>query len=246
MKLGSLLLIPTPLADPKTVTVETHTIALASSQPPDVRTRIANLTTFAVENAKAARAFLKANGTATPLQNLTLIEIGRALTDAALAPIIAALKQGIDVGVLAEVGCPGIADPGATLARAAHAISAPVVPLVGASSILLTLMASGLNGQCFAFHGYLPIEAEPRIARIKSLEARSLREKETELFIETPYRNEALCAALVATLKNDTWLTIATDLSLSTETIQTRKIRNWRGSSITYLAKRPSVFAFQA
>ena len=241
---GTLYLIPTPLLDPKSGSADEA--ALSASQPPDVRARIASLTCFAVENAKAARAFLKTNGTALPLQELAIHEIGHQPDAPALQPLLAALQAGHDVGVLAEAGCPGIADPGAQLAALAHAKRIRVVPLVGASSLLLALMASGLNGQRFAFHGYLPVKPEERSKRIKELEQRSTREGESQLFIETPYRNEALLASLLGALKSETRLCVAADLTLATEFVQTRKIKDWRGFSGNTLSKRPSLFILQA
>ena len=241
---GTLYLIPTPLLDPKSGSMDEA--ALHASQPPGVREQIAALHVFAVENAKAARAFLKVSGTTLPLQELAIHEIGHEPDAARVQPLLAALKAGRDVGVLAEAGCPGIADPGAQLAALAYANGIRVAPLVGASSLLLALMASGLNGQSFAFHGYLPVKPEERSRRIKELEQRSAREAAAQLFIETPYRNEALFATLLASLKAETRLCIAADLTLKTEFVQTRKIKDWRGFSGTTLSKRPSLFILQA
>jgi 16S rRNA (cytidine1402-2'-O)-methyltransferase len=248
MSLGTLYLVPATLGDLKNGTAGEEAALLDASLPPAVRARIRILTTYAAEDAKSARAFLKAAGIARPLLEIEIIEIGHAPRDAELQPLLARLKQGVDVGMLAEAGCPGIADPGGTLARLAHAAGIRVAPLVGPSSILLALMASGLEGQRFAFHGYLPVKAPAREQAIRDLEARSRKDKETQIVIETPYRNGALGAALLATLKPDTWLCIAVDLSLPGERISTRRVAAWRQTAAAELApdKHPAVFLFLA
>ena len=150
--------------------------------------------------------------------------------------------QGLDVGVLSEAGCPGIADPGAVIVRLAHEKGIPVVPLVGPSSIILALMASGLNGQNFAFNGYLPIDPQERRKLLKGLEKKSRELGQTQLFMETPYRNEKLFAELVRTLRPDTLLCIGADLTLKTEWIRTMTISKWNGKA-PGLHKRPAIFA---
>jgi len=154
---------------------------------------------------------------------------------------IAKLQANLSVGLLSEAGCPAIADPGAKLVEAAHAAGIRVVPLVGPSSIVLALMASGLEGQRFAFCGYLPREAAERKKRIRELETRSRRERETQIFIETPYRNDAMLGTLLEVLSESTRLCVATDLTTDTETIRTRSIREWRRDQAA-LGKRPTVF----
>ena len=143
--------------------------------------------------------------------------------------------------MLSEAGCPAIADPGAALVEAAHAARIRVIPLVGPSSIVLALMASGLEGQRFAFCGYLPRESEPRGKRIKELEARSRRERETQIFIETPYRNDVLLAALLETCNSETFLCVASDITLSSEEIRTHRVAIWRNARHK-IGKRPTVF----
>ena len=189
--------------------------------------RIRALKRFVVENAKSARAFLGALG--MPVRELVIEEIG----DNRLG--------GEDLGLLSEAGCPAIADPGAKLIEAAHAAGYKVVPLVGPSSIVMALMASGLEGQRFAFCGYLPREAEERKKRIKELEARSRRERETEIFIETPYRNDTLFRALLETCAETTRLCVAIDLTLPTESIRTRPVGELRKKPFL-IGKRPAVF----
>ena len=201
---------------------------------------IRGLRAFAVENAKSARAFLKAVGMPCPLQDLRIVEIG---TDT--SPFLAVLGGGRDLGLLSEAGCPAIADPGATVVSAAHAGGHRVVPLVGPSSLVLALMASGLEGQRFAFCGYLPREAAERQARIRALEQRSRKEDETELFIETPYRNDVMVAALLDTCAPSTRLCLASDLTLPEQAVATKSIAEWRRRP-PVIGKRPTVFLLLA
>ena len=193
--------------------------------------KIRALKHFVVENAKSARAFLGALG--MPVRELVIEEIG----DNRLT--------GGDIGLLSEAGCPAIADPGAKLIEAAHAAGYKVVPLVGPSSIVMALMASGLEGQRFAFCGYLPREPAGRKKRIKELENRSRREGETEIFIETPYRNDAMLSALLETCAESTRLCIAVDLTLPTESIQTRPVGGFKKKPFS-IGKRPAVFLLLA
>ena len=192
---------------------------------------------FAVENAKSARAFLGALG--MPVRELSLVEI------ADKADLLAPLRAGRALGLLSEAGCPAIADPGAQLVEAAHREGFRVVPLIGPSAITLALMASGLEGQRFAFCGYLPREGAPRAKRIRELEIRSRREQETEIFIETPYRNDALFSALLEVCAPATRLCVAADLTLATESIRTRSVAEWRRAKGA-IGKRPAVFLLLA
>jgi 16S rRNA (cytidine1402-2'-O)-methyltransferase len=195
---------------------------------------------FAAENAKSARAFLGALPMPCPVRDLRIAEIGED-ADTLLAP----LRAGRSLGVLSEAGCPGIADPGQALVAAAHAAGFRVVPLVGPSSLLLALMASGLEGQRFAFCGYLPRERAPRAERIRALERRSSEAKETQIFIETPYRSDALLGALLAACAPGTRLCVAVDLTLPGESITTRHVREWRRAPPA-LGRRPAVFLLLA
>ena len=259
MSAGTLYLIPTTLGDLKdaagsaseTITNSGATAGatlIEASLPAAVRARALSLNTFAVENAKTARAFLKAIGVTRPIAELDITEIGHAPDEKTLKPLVDRLLRGIDIGVLAEAGCPGIADPGAQLVRLAHEKNIRVVPLTGPSSILLALMASGLNGQHFAFAGYAPVKAPQRDEFLKKLEGRSARERETQILIETPYRNGALVQALLAALKPDTHVCVAVDLTLTTESILTRRVSEWRKSppAPALLDKKPAVFLFLA
>jgi len=202
---------------------------------PVIRT-IRTLGDFAVENAKSARAFLGALG--MPVRELSIMEIGKG---ADLAP----LRAKRPLGLLSEAGCPAIADPGAALVEAAHREGFRVVPLVGPSSIVLALMASGLEGQRFAFCGYLPREDVERKRRIRELEQRSKREKETEIFIETPYRSDALLSALLDSCHRSSRLCVAADLTLPSESVSTKPIAQWRRAKAV-IGRRPAVFLLEA
>jgi len=155
-----------------------------------------------------------------------------------------ALEENRDIGVITEAGVPGVADPGATIVKLAHRKGIRVVPLVGPSSILLALMGSGLNGQNFAFNGYLPIPSKERISRIKLLEAKSMRESQTQIFMEAPYRNQKLLGDLINHCRPETNLCLATDLTLASEFIKTQKIRNWK-KQVPEINKRPTIFILQ-
>jgi len=224
---GILYAIPTPLGG-------TAADALPASALATVRT----LRHFVVENAKSARAFLKEIGMPCAIQELDI-----SVLEADVAKHVKKLEADQSIGLLSEAGCPAIADPGAMLVAAAQDAGIRVVPLVGPSSIVLALMASGLEGQRFAFCGYLPRETEERKKRIRELEARSRRERETQIFIETPYRNEVLLDALLEVLSEKTRLCTATDLTTETESVRTMTIKSWRKQQIT-IGKRPTVFLF--
>ena len=217
---GVLYAIPTPLGG-----------AARDALPAAALATIRTLRHFVVENAKTSRAFLKEVG--LDVHALEIREIG--VNPEHLLP------GEHSVGLLSEAGCPAIADPGAALIEAAHAAGIRVVPLVGPSSIVLALMASGLEGQRFAFCGYLPREAEERKKRIRELETRSRRERETQIFIETPYRNDALLQSLVETCNPSARLCVASDLTLDSESVRTRTVKQWRAERRP-IGKRPTVF----
>lgn len=224
---GVLYAIPTPLgASPE------------ESLPVSALLTVRSLRDFAVENAKSARAFLAAAGCDPKLASIH--EIGEDI-----ACLLQPLREGRPLGLLSEAGCPAIADPGAKLVEAAHREGFRVVPLVGPSAIVLALMASGLEGQRFAFCGYLPREKPEREKRIRELEQRSRREKETQIFIETPYRNDALLAALLDACAPETRLCIAIDLMLAEESVATKSVSAWRRSRPA-VGKRPAVFLLQS
>lgn len=231
-KLGTLYLIPCTLGDtsPDQVLPQ-HVISVARK-----------LQNFVVEQPKTARQFLSALKPEQPIQALHFATLNEHTTANELPELLAPLLAGHDVGIISEAGCPGIADPGANLVNLAHRNGIRVVPLVGPSSILLALMASGLNGQCFAFHGYLPIAEAERNKMISKLEADSARLKQTQLFIETPYRNDRMLSALLAQCRPETLLCVATDITLPGEQIQTRSIAQWKSQPAPQLNKRPSLF----
>lgn len=201
---------------------------------------------WVVETPKAARAFLKSIAPDRPVAALSIQPIGQDASAAAMHALLAPARAGLDVGMLSDAGCPGIADPGAALVRSAHAGGIPVVPLVGPSSILLALMASGMNGQRFCFHGYLPADATGRVAALRRLEAESRAQAQTQLAIETPYRNVALLETMLATLAPTTRLCVAADLTLPTELIVCTSVRSWPRASVGVFAKRPAMFVFDA
>lgn len=221
MSAGTLYLIPVPLGP----------VSPDVCLPPETLAVARRLEYYVVERAKTARAHLKAMGHPQPLQSLHLEELNEHTPAAAIPPLLAPLKAGHDVGLLSEAGCPAVADPGAALVMAAHRENIPVVPLIGPSSILLALMASGLGGQRFAFHGYLPAKEPERSQTIRALEKTARRDHATQLFIETPYRSAALLDALATTLAPETWISVGADLGLPSELIQTRSARNWRGQT---------------
>ncbi len=201
---------------------------------------------YVVEEPKSARQFLSSINHESPIQSLDLATLNEHSRADELPALIAPLLEGKDMGLISEAGCPGIADPGADLVALAHQKNIRVIPLVGPSSILLALMTSGLNGQCFAFHGYLPIEQADRSKAIAALESESFKRKQTQLFIETPYRNDKLFAALLAQCRPDTRLCIATDITLETEEIRTLRISEWKQIAAPDLRKRPSIFLLLA
>lgn len=214
-----------------------------ASLPAGTLQQVRQLKDFVVENAKSARAFLAAAGCSP--REVQISELNEHTPPEAIGALLTPLRAGRPLGLLSEAGCPAIADPGAALIEAARRENFRVVPLVGPSSITLALMASGLEGQRFAFCGYLPRDAAERTRRIKELEARSRRERETEIFIETPYRNEALFGALLEACAPGTRLCVAADLTLGTESVRTRTIAEWRRAREAP-GKRPAVFLLLA
>lgn len=236
MSTGTLYLIPVPLgaSAPETVL------------PRPVIDRIRPLTHFVVENAKSARAFLKTVGTEQPLQTLQLEELNEHTRRDALDRLLQPLRDGKDVGLLSEAGCPAVADPGADLVALAQRESVRVVPLVGPSSLLLALMASGLNGQRFAFHGYLPAKEAERLKALRDLEAESRKRQQTQIFIETPYRNQQMLDGLLRACQPTTRIAVATDLTLPGEAVLTRTVAEWKKQTPPDIERRPTVFLLLA
>ena len=207
---------------------------------PQVAQAVQDLTYFVVENEKSARKFIKLIAPEKPQSELQISVIDKHQSTPDYAAYITPCLQGHSIGIISEAGCPGVADPGAEIVRVAHQKALRVIPLVGPSSLLLAMMSSGLNGQNFAFNGYLPIDKQVRRKTLKILE-RKVQEGQSQLFIETPYRNQQLLSDLIETLQADTLLCIATDLTLPTESIRTLPIGQWKHTSID-LQKRPTLF----
>jgi 16S rRNA (cytidine1402-2'-O)-methyltransferase len=243
---GTLYLIPNSLG----AADADQTDPLAFIIPAEVQAITARIDYFIAENAKTTRGFLKLLAAthllAKPLQEIRIAELNINTDPAALPALLAPLAAGQDAGLISEAGVPAVADPGANLVRLAHSCGIKVKPLVGPSSLLLAVMASGLNGQSFAFNGYLPIDASQRVKRIKELEQRSQREQQTQLFIETPYRNNALLEALAMACKPNTLVSAATDLTLPSESIRTQTAGKWKNDlasgKVPDLHKKPTVF----
>jgi len=231
MPAGTLYLIPVPLADD----------AAAQSFTPYLVHTINQISEYIVENEKTARKFLKQAGLTIPQSQLIIHDYGKHNRNTDLKEFFTGLLAGKDAGLMSEAGCPGVADPGADIVAEAHRRGIKVVPLVGPSSILLALMASGFNGQSFTFHGYLPIDKVQRSKRIKELEVQTERFSQTQLFIETPFRNDSLLAEVLKTCKPTTRLCIACNLTATDELVQTKTISEWK-KQLPDLHKRPTIF----
>jgi 16S rRNA (cytidine1402-2'-O)-methyltransferase len=214
--------------------------------PAQVQARAGGLKTYIAENAKVARAFLKLTPLDHPLQDITIHELNARIEDDALEQWLAPLKAGEDMGLVSDAGCPAVADPGARAVALAHRWGAPVKPWVGPSSILLGLMGSGLDGQRFAFHGYAPVEPAERARQLKVWEQISSKQKQSQLFIETPYRNQAMFSSLTEHLKGNTRLCIARSVTTQDEWIRTLTIAQWKSQPSPALDKHPTLFIFQA
>jgi 16S rRNA (cytidine1402-2'-O)-methyltransferase len=228
---GSLYLLPNTLGD----TVAEAVIPAASLH------RARSLDYFIAEDPKSARAFLKRIGFPGPLQDARIERLDHNTTSSEVPVLLEPVLGGRDAGLLSEAGLPAVADPGAALVRLAHERAVRVVPMSGPSSIFLALSASGLEGQRFAFHGYLPVRA-PELARaVKDLERQSRRLEQTQIFIETPYRNDATLATMLRVLDDDTLLCVAADLTLDSEAVKTRPAAAWR-TQAPRLKGRPAVF----
>jgi 16S rRNA (cytidine1402-2'-O)-methyltransferase len=253
--LGSLYLVPNTLGD------DARSAQLPHVMPIETMRCASQLRHWIVEDAKTARALLKSIDTlaplACPIQEMQMTEWRGAARNAkygdTIKPetLLEPLLRGIDIGLMSEAGVPGVADPGAELVLAAHRLGAKVKPLVGPSSLLLALMASGLNGQRFAFQGYLPQDSGERIARLKKLESESRKLQQTQLWIETPYRNAAMMASCLQALAPQTHACLALDLSLPTEEIRSMAISEWKKvfpseAACAALQNRPCVFLLLA
>ena len=232
---GRLFLIPNVLGDTAPLEVI----------PMSVKKTIEQLRYFVFEKEKAGRAFVKRISPTVPQNTISVFLLNKFTTSEELHQILNPLLEGNDIGLITDAGCPGVADPGAELVALAHQNNIIVTPLVGPSSILLAVMASGLNGQSFAFNGYLPIDKAERKKAIKQFEKKSKELQQTQVFIETPYRNNALLEDLYKILRPETKLSIACDITLSTEYIKTKAAADWKNSKEDFL-RRPAVFSFLA
>lgn len=232
--MGKLYLIPTTLGESETARVI----------PSEVSAIVKDIKYFIVENIRTARRYLRKMDPQLNIDELQFFELNQhtdsRLTEEYLQPIL----DGFDMGIISEAGCPGIADPGAEVVKQAHIRQIRVIPLVGPSSILLSLMASGMNGQNFAFIGYIPVKPAERIKAIKEIEKRSAVEKQTQIFIEAPYRNTQLINDLIHSLNDQTRLCMACDITLDSEYIKTQTVAQWK-KGVPDLNKRPAIFLIQ-
>ncbi|PIF01335.1 MAG: SAM-dependent methyltransferase [Maribacter sp.] len=232
---GKLYLIPTTLGDNEPLEV----------LPISIKRVIEAVDHYIVENEKSARRAIKKISPRKPQSGLHIEVLNKYTEEESLPTFLQPCLEGFNVGIISEAGCPGIADPGANVVAIAHQKNIQVVPLTGPSSIVLALMSSGMNGQNFAFNGYLPIDLADCKKTIKSLERKSREINQSQIFIETPYRNDKLFRELLTTLSGNTQLCIACDITLSTEDIRTKRISDWKKSTVD-LNKRPAIFIIQA
>ena len=232
---GALFLIPVPLGGDDAAAVLPSAVQLVARQ----------MDCYVAESAKAARRVLKLLGVTRPLRQIPIEELNEHTAQHRLPSLIQPALTGSRVGLLSEAGCPAVADPGATLVRLAHQHGVRVVPLVGPSSLMLALMASGLNGQRFHFHGYLPANQAARVQALREMESDPRLTGAAQIFIETPYRNRQLFGSIIATCRDSTQLCIATDLTLATESIETKPVVEWHRITPD-LEHRPTVFILQA
>jgi len=229
--MATLYLIPTSLGD----------TAFEKILPANNTVIVSAIKHFIVEDVRTARRFLKKTNPAINIDELTFYTLNQHTSPEAISDFLKPLHNGYDVGVISEAGCPAIADPGADVVAIAQRCGFKVVPLVGPSSILLALMASGFNGQSFAFVGYLPIQPADRAKALKKLESRVYAESQSQLFIETPYRNMKMLEEIINTCRPDTKLCVAVDITLDSEFIQTKSLKDWK-KQLPDLNKRPCIF----
>lgn len=230
-QMAKLYLIPTTLGD----------TSIERVLPPDLTRLISSVPVFIVENIRTARRFLKKVNPAIVIDDLIFFELNQHTEKKEIVRYLEPNQQGLDIGIISEAGCPGVADPGAEVVKIAHAKNIQVVPLVGPSSILLALMASGMSGQNFAFNGYLPIKNPEKSQQIKMLEKRMQTEGQTQIFIEAPYRNAQLLDELLKNCDPQTMLCIAADITLDTEFIRSKPVSYWK-TNVPDIQKRPAIF----
>ncbi|MBR2932331.1 MAG: SAM-dependent methyltransferase [Rikenellaceae bacterium] len=233
MEKGTLYMVPCPIADDG---------EMARVLPEYNADIVRSINYFVVENLRTGRRFLSRVGMGRPIDTLKMAELNEHTAPAEVEALIAPILAGENCAMISEAGCPGVADPGAALAALCHRHGVRVVPLVGPSSILLALMASGMNGQSFAFNGYLPVKTPERQRALHNLERRARSEHQSQIFIEAPYRNRQLLEAIVATCAADTRITVAVDITAESERIVTRTVAEWRRAMPDDLHKRPAIF----
>ncbi len=231
---GSLFLIPAPLGDSPVEAII----------PSEAIEKVKSLSCFIVENERSARRYLIKLGTHIPIDRMEFMILDKTTLPEESETYLKPAEENRDIGVITEAGVPGVADPGATIVKLAHRKGIRVVPLVGPSSILLALMGSGLNGQNFAFNGYLPIPSKERINRIKLLETKSMRDSQSQIFMEAPYRNQKLLTELIGHCRPETYLCLAVDLTLPSEFIKTKKTGEWK-KEVPNINRRPTIFILQ-
>lgn len=236
MRTGNLHLIPVGLGGSRT----------EYWLPPKVVAVANQISIYIAENAKSARIFLKLLRITQPIRDITIHTLGSQKTDREIEQWLKPSKRGSDIALVSEAGSPAIADPGSQVVSIAHRLGINVRPWVGPCSITLGLMASGLDGQNFTFHGYAPIKARERVHELQLWEQQSIRKKQTQIFIETPYRNQVMFSCLLKTLQKDTQLCIAVSLCTSLESIHTRSVEEWKTCSTPKLCKKPTLFLFLA
>ena len=230
--LSALYLIPVTLGE----------TSIEQVLPPYNHEVIMGIRHFVVENIRSARRFLRQTDKAFPIDDCTFFEMGKHADEKHFSQYLQPLREGKPVGVISEAGCPAVADPGADIVRIAQREGLRVVPLVGPNSMIMAVMSSGLGGQSFAFNGYLPVDASDRAKRLKALESRAWTEGQTQLFIETPYRNEKMFQSLVSTLRPQTRLCIAAGITTADEYIRTLPISEWKKTKLPDLSKIPAIF----
>lgn len=230
----ALYMIPVPISDGD----------LADVLPQGNKIIITGIRHFIVENLRTARRFLKKTDPGMDISSVTFYELNRHTSESEISGYLSALRGGEPIGLMSEAGCPGVADPGASVVEIAQNEGFKVIPLVGPSSIILSLMASGLNGQRFAFQGYLPVKPLERDKAIKDLETQSRRLDMTQIFIETPYRNVQMMESLLKNLNGETYLCVASDVTSPTkEKIITKRVRQWKSEGFS-IEKVPTIFLF--
>ena len=231
---GKLYLIPITLGES----------SIESVIPIDVIKKTISIKHFIVENIRTTRRYLRILDKNFPIDDTVFMELNKHTSATQIETYLKPILSGNDIGVISEAGVPGVADPGAAIVEMAHKNNIQVIPFVGPSSILMAVMASGLNGQNFAFNGYIPVKSQDRIKHLKFLEKKSIQEQQSQLFIETPYRNNSMLDDILKACLPHTKLCIATDITLATEYIKTDTIKNWR-NKIPDIKKRPSIFIIQ-